>query len=83
MYPSPMARPFLRGELAHGYRSLFDAVATDRRPEMEAEMLEHLRRMEASGGIVLDRVAVFAKGTRADGFALARNGPAPCIPKPR
>lgn len=59
---------FLRGELAHGYRSLFDAVATSRRHDMEAEMLEHLRQMEASGGIVLDRVAVFAKGTRADGL---------------
>lgn len=72
---------FLRGELAHGYRSLFDAVATDRRPEMEAEMLEHLRRMEASGGIVLDRVAVFAKGTKSRRIALARKRTRPVYPQ--
>lgn len=58
---------FLRGELAHGYRSLFDVVPTERRHEMEAEILRHLRQMEASGGIVLDRVAVFAKGRKANG----------------
>ncbi len=56
---------FLRGELAHGYRSLFDVVPPDRRLEMEAEVLEHLRQMQAAGGIVLDRVAVFAKGRNA------------------
>ena len=58
---------FLRGELAHGYRSLFDVIAADRRREMEAEMLEHLRQMEAAGGIVLDRVAVLAKGRKTSG----------------
>ena len=65
--PVANGETFLRGELAHGYRSLFDVIAVDRRREMEAEMLEHLRQMEASGGIVLDRVAVFAKGRKAGG----------------
>ena len=34
--------------------------------KLEAAVLEHLSQMLASGGIVLDRVAVFAKGRKAD-----------------
>ena len=54
---------FLRGELAHGYRSLFDVIPPEPRRQMEAELRERLDEMCAAGGIVLDRIAVFAKGS--------------------
>jgi len=62
--PVPDAETFVRGELAHGFRSLFDAVPQPHRRAMELELLRRLDEMRISGGIVLDRAAVFAKGRK-------------------
>ena len=55
---------FLRGELSHGYRSLFDALPPGPRRELQRELLDHLEAMRGDGGIVLDRVATCAKGAK-------------------
>jgi len=62
--PVDDSETFIRGELAHGYRSMFDVLPSEPRRRMELELRERLDEMCANGGIVLDRVAVFAKGAQ-------------------
>lgn len=62
--PVADSETFLRGELSHGYRSLFDALPPGPRRELEGELLDHLDAMRRNGGIVLDRVATCAKGVK-------------------
>lgn len=72
--PVADSETFLRGEMAHGYRSLFDVLPPGPRAKMELELRAVLDGMARAGGIVVERVATFAKGRRpgwtplCDGF---------------
>jgi SAM-dependent methyltransferase len=63
--PVESPEAFLRGEQAHGFRSLFDVYDHTTRAEVEADLLAQLRVLEQRDGLVLRRTATFAAGTVA------------------